>query len=46
MSKVKPLLIGFVGAMLFWMTWHLYLDHQNWHQVLNSIIQQQQKEKQ
>jgi hypothetical protein len=41
---VLPVLFGFLGAMLFFISWHLYNDHALWHVVLNNATRQQQGE--
>ena len=41
-SSLKALGAGILGFMLAWSGWHLYIDHQNFHALLNAIQQQQQ----
>lgn len=45
-SHLKPLLIGALGTALFLGGWHLYVDHQIWHQLLNDIAANQQRQQQ
>lgn len=41
---ISCLLIGFIGMMLYTVGYHLYIDHQNLHTVIN-LIQQANKPK-
>ena len=38
---LKAIGAGVLGFMLAWGSWHLYIDHQNFHALLNAIQQQQ-----
>lgn len=42
-SFLKPLVIGIVGCLLALTIWHLYQDHIVFHQLLNFVIESQQK---
>ena len=37
------LLVGVLGFGLAWGTWHLWVDHQQHHAMLNAMIQAQQQ---
>lgn len=48
-AYLLPLSIGLGGAILGTLlvlaSWHVYLDHQTWHILLNNLAQQQAQSK-